>query len=371
MAGLSSGYDEMCGIVGIIGTPGKQLHDIFENLLSLGLMRGKDSTGVAAISLNKKRATIVKDVLFPLELIRSREYQNKITRKRNEIFCLIGHNRAATRGEIEKENAHPFAHEHIVLVHNGTLIKDFDIDSKDFETDSEGLTYSLSKIGVKRTWRELDGAAALLYFDFGHTTLNVITNGKRPIHFVMLKDRQFLLIASEFWMLNVLIEHMDLKFIGEHILYPKENILFSFKRNPETGILSYKTKKLESKPPFDYFYGKKSKKDGHIWPIKKEAEIETERLIRERQAAFGFQGHHILDDEDDGEITDLTLAKLQKKDITEEEFNEKYKKCSLCFEGLEGEYVTSVIVDEDIAVCESCTLISDEHDIDLATLRGA
>ena len=356
----------MCGIVGIIGIPGKKLHDIFENLLSLGLMRGKDSTGVAAISLNKKRAKIVKGVFFPLELIRSREYQTKITRKRNEIFCLIGHNRAATRGEIEKENAHPFEHENVVLVHNGTLVKDFSLDNKDFETDSEGLTYSLSKKGIKKTWRELDGAAALLYFDFGNITLNTITNGKRPIHFVMLKGQQFILIASEFWMLSTLIEHMALEIVGDKILYPKENILFSFKRNHETGIIEYRTKKLKPRSPYDYLYEKKAKNH----PYKTPAEIETERLIKERQASFGFKGHHILDD-DDGEITDLTLAKLQKKDITEAEFNENYNICNLCYNGLKGEYLTAVIIDEDIAVCESCTLLSDEYDIDLATLRGA
>ena len=353
----------MCGLVGVMGTPGKELHDIFETLLSIGIVRGVDSTGVAAI--HKENVTIIKDTVFPLELIRSREYQSKIRKKKNEIYCLIGHNRSATIGDVNSENSHPFEHEHIILAHNGTLVKDFKVNNRKFETDSEGLTYSIAKRGIRKTWAELDGAAALLYFDLHQQSLNLITNGKRPIKFVMLEDKKYLLVASEHWMLSLLSQHMNLSLVNNTILYPKDDILFSFKRNPETGDIKDKAKKLEPKPPFNYLYGKRVK--GSIWPLKSGHERQEDLGYSEADyEGFGFgQG-----DDDDDAKTDINIVKLQEKNITEEEFYKTYKQCSLCLDSLEGEYLDAVVVDKDIAVCESCVIISEKNNLDLATLRG-
>src|SRR3546814_11475199 len=71
--------------------------------------------------------------------------------KRTHLM-LFGHNRAATKGAVNQENAHPFNHGDIVGCHNGTLYNVTNLDDhKDFKVDSENIFYDMSRNGAKAT----------------------------------------------------------------------------------------------------------------------------------------------------------------------------------------------------------------------------
>src|SRR3546814_15559864 len=111
-------------------------------MLQVDVIRGMDSTGVAAV--RKKHIAVVKDTLLPQYLMSTKQYDKHIDNLDN--FCLIGHNRFATKGKVDATNAHPFKHGHITLAHNGTLRSMWDLpDHANFQTDSEAITYA--KIG--------------------------------------------------------------------------------------------------------------------------------------------------------------------------------------------------------------------------------
>src|SRR5260370_36552154 len=100
----------MCGLVGIIprtfsGVSQKDM-DLFESMLIVDTLRGKDSTG-AFTGLKNKQAKVIKVASHPFNLFRSSEWwQFRNDVMRNGTF-VIGHNRAATRGTIKNDNAHP------------------------------------------------------------------------------------------------------------------------------------------------------------------------------------------------------------------------------------------------------------------------
>jgi hypothetical protein len=95
----------------------------------------------------------------------------------------VGHNRYATQGAVNEQNAHPFKYGDITLVHNGTLLDQSTLpDFHKFEVDSENICHSINKIGAKKTIALLDGAFTLIWHDASDDTLHIIRNEERPFH---------------------------------------------------------------------------------------------------------------------------------------------------------------------------------------------
>src|SRR3546814_3056993 len=102
--------------------------------------------------------------------------------KRTHLM-LFGHNRAATKGAVNQENAHPFNHGDIVGCHNGTLYNVTNLDDhKDFKVDSENIFYDMSRNGAKATIAKLQGAFALCWYDESNRTVNLVRNSQRPMY---------------------------------------------------------------------------------------------------------------------------------------------------------------------------------------------
>lgn len=189
----------MCGHVGIAGKIGFQEEKMFKQMLHLDVLRGVHSTGVAAIG--KSNDALVKQVGGPIDLFDMKTFDNALRPSNN---VLIGHNRAATKGKVNKANAHPFDHGNIVGAHNGTLTKQSLLpDHNDFGTDSENIMHSLNVRGVDWTIKNLAGAFALVWYDRSDTTINFIRNKERPLCFAYSEDRKSLFWASEAWMITV------------------------------------------------------------------------------------------------------------------------------------------------------------------------
>ena len=361
----------MCGLVGVIGAPSRVNRQIFQDMLCMGVKRGPHSTGIAAA--NRKGAFIIKDVGLPWDLLRAKDYHEQIVNKNWPI--LMGHNRWATIGKIKKENAHPFWHKHIVLMHNGTLDpkgSNEDLDKWiDFDTDSECLAWNIAEHGIKEIYKKISGAWTLAWYDQKDGILNVVTNGQRPFQFITSVDKHTLFWASEEWIIRFAAEGRDIALDKStyHLLSHK---LYKFSINKK-GIVEYMTEDLETK--YDRAYTFISGKD----------------YTKERYMGYGMEG--LADEEMDGFLDwrkdkdiDTTGVKKSANIVplldhkgqivgadsnvgkeyphgsamslfkTEAEFKTKHgaDTCTLCGCELHSEYKDALIIDPETVACGSC-----------------
>lgn len=232
----------MCGLVGIAGDIRGPEKKMFRDLLVFNQVRGFDSTGVVIVPtvLTPKQDpfTVVKDVgpaqnLWDFDKDKIFDYRGGILQSAK---VLIGHNRAATLGKVNVENAHPFEFGHIVGAHNGSLNFWCDLEDADkFDVDSKAIFRDIEVNGIDHTWKNFYGAAALSFWDEKAQTLNFIRNDQRPLFFAWSKDKKTLFWASEWEMIWMAARRnkVDL-FIEEGSTSPmfkqvRENTLFSFK----------------------------------------------------------------------------------------------------------------------------------------------
>jgi predicted glutamine amidotransferase len=188
----------MCGIVGAVGDIEHKMHKVFKDLLQIDILRGPHSTGVVAVEDNGKVST-AKCVGGPVDLFDTKTFETMMYGKKK---VLIGHNRYATQGAVNKRNAHPFNHGNITGVHNGTLRRQNLLpESKDFAVDSENIMYAINKEDIFVTVGKLEGAYALAYYDEADTTLNLVRNKERPLFICNVEKSNTIFFASEAWML--------------------------------------------------------------------------------------------------------------------------------------------------------------------------
>lgn len=229
----------MCGIVGAAGSITFTEEKMVKTMLQLDTIRGPHSTGLFGGRVTGANE-IFKKMGTPWEVS---EYKGWDKFWSNTFNILIGHNRWATQGAINHVNAHPFNHDHIYGVHNGSLNKstrkNLLDDSHLFEVDSENLYYHMAKNGVDDTVKNLDGAFALVWHDANEGTLNMTRNDQRTLYFCYSKDRKTIFWASEDWMIHVAAAKHGVKIQEPRLL--KTGILFSI---PIPRIGSYQCKPI-------------------------------------------------------------------------------------------------------------------------------
>lgn len=130
-------------------------------------VRGSDSTGFYA--RNKEVEYLEKQALSATEFYEDSMIAEVILKAKCYVF--LGHNRAASVGEVNAENAHPFINDRLVQIHNGTVRKIFKMASKkalskmEGTTDSEALMHHLSEVGVEdyKTWQAMNTYSTVIY----------------------------------------------------------------------------------------------------------------------------------------------------------------------------------------------------------------
>lgn len=198
----------MCGIALVfsahVPTEVRQV-EIFQELLYITALRGVHGTGVFS------RNGFAKEGVLPAEFInKNKDYENL---KKQYIAApagtgdfLVGHCRQATKGVVCSQNTHPFQHNNITLVHNGTLRRqDLLPDHSRFEVDSDNIAYSLATTGTVETLANLAGAFALVWHDASDDTLHLIKNSERPF-FLQKVSSGVIYGASESQMLHMILD---------------------------------------------------------------------------------------------------------------------------------------------------------------------
>ncbi len=167
-------------------------------LFILDLVRGHHSSGIATV--NAKRETkLLKDIGTPFDLLKDNKFNDTIKGDLNVMMC---HNRAATRGSVKPENAHPFHQGHIIGAHNGTIHSAHRMErGSSFEVDSQAIFNNIAHEGVLETIKKTNGAYALTWYDEQLHTFNIARNKERPLSFCFSKDMKTMFYASEPWML--------------------------------------------------------------------------------------------------------------------------------------------------------------------------
>ncbi len=203
-----------------------------------------DSTGVVAVD-SKGNVSTSKKAISSSDFVELRRYGKIIDRYFN-LDALIGHNRAATRGIVTDDNAHPFRHGNITLVHNGSLQSTYDLpDGNKFQVDSEAIAYALSKMSPEEVIPLLNGAFSLVWYDSDKEEIFFVRNDKRPMNLIECKDTKTILFGSEMGMITWLANRNGIKIERSWSL--KEGNLMSF--HLPSGKLEPRTTKVKLKNP--------------------------------------------------------------------------------------------------------------------------
>lgn len=203
----------MCGIVGVITKKDDTRAYTKEKFITEGLyvdaLRGFHSTGYMGLSKDFQWEW-QKQACSAARFISHADWQ----KRKFDRWCMVGHNRHATIGEVTTDNAHPFKHGPVLLVHNGTLRQTYDLPVRDpkIEVDSELICLNLAEAEVEdapKIISKLSGAYALVWFDERDESVNMVRNAERPLHLGINKQEDILYLMSDGWMMKMLTERIQ------------------------------------------------------------------------------------------------------------------------------------------------------------------
>jgi hypothetical protein len=168
---------------------------VFKDMLIMDQLRGKDSTGIFTVD-GKGEVNYQKSVVHPADFLTLPKVVSAMT----NAVAMVGHNRHATMGAVNANNAHPFQHSFITLVHNGTLDRWPALPHQsEYQTDSECVAYNLSlcrsDADTVKFLETVSGAFTFVWYDDAEQAMYYIRNDERPLYSVKVAGTQF--FASE------------------------------------------------------------------------------------------------------------------------------------------------------------------------------
>lgn len=224
----------MCGIFGIISRTKVGLSsadsDVLKQMMLDTAQRGDDSTGLFITDYQDPKAapTGVKVVGGPHNIIYNESLWDEVEKyMQRHGGAVIGHGRAATRGSVNAKNAHPFQHEHITLVHNGTLQSGVKYDhTNGIEVDSHGLAVAIAEKGIEEALLGIRGAYAIVVHDQKEGCLYIARNSERPLHIYSSDTRHYIMSEGPF--LDVIMARYNKKVKDSSVMYFRPEQLIKF-----------------------------------------------------------------------------------------------------------------------------------------------
>lgn len=227
----------MCGLLGAV--VGNLTNVKFPAFIRDGLvansLRGMDSCGIAVID-NKGDVDFQKLPVTGSMFIQDKRVKDLIDSVNAARTIAMTHNRAATVGKVNFNNAHPFYFNdadasgritrELIGCHNGTLTVP---GTNPYDTDSEWALERIMEDG-RDAFRKFRGAFAFSWWDSNHPDeLNIALNSQRDVHIARL-EQGGMLYASEAGMLHWLAERNSLTIKGDILqLQPLHHYRFSTK----------------------------------------------------------------------------------------------------------------------------------------------
>lgn len=373
----------MCGIVGAYGFLNHKEERVFTDLLLIDTIRGPHSTGVLNVVQNTYVPRVFKKAVDAYCFVKNKEFKD-LLQGWNLLF--LGHNRWATTGKVVDSNSHPFVMEDIIGVHNGTLDWGHELpDKKDFNVDSENIMYAINKQGVEETWKQIRGAAALVWWNTKEKSLNFLRNKERPLWYCHTFNS--LLFASEAWMMNAALSRNDMKVEKEgdqEWFNTKVNVhykiyLTDLKLNIEETVLEPAKEKVF--PVTNYWRGEnsydlrrtifftlhKAEKHCYLGEDVNYDPVKVNRFTRGKILELGvsysgeigyeyWEGNErcfVIISNSIKEAVEEGVENEQGDLLTPEEFRDQYMCCYVCGEPYDD--LSEVIVfSEDEALCSTC-----------------
>lgn len=247
----------MCGLVAFLSKKATGFSIEEGAALSYSMMlnqfRGDDSTGMMCVD-NKGGWSYIKSVGGFKSLMNHRGYDDFRKVIMNEGRLVLGHGRAATRGTVTVENAHPFhikdQDEEIIFMHNGTLHGYQTLEGMHkHSVDSEFLGTMIVKHGAEKALSEIDGAMAVMWWDVKRQTFNFFRNNERPLYFMSTKKGE-LFLNSEKWILEFINHKYNLKIEDKEIYMLNDMVHNAYKVNgKDAGTLFAQDIKKAKKMP--------------------------------------------------------------------------------------------------------------------------
>lgn len=192
--------------------------NVLKQLAQISVVRGQDGAGLLQGSVYTKHMnyTVEKTGNEMAYLLWYHEKgkggdRSLFNSHTDNFFC--GHVRAATRGNINADNAHPFELDTLVGMHNGTL------ESSDYfpgikETDSEMMFKDMEKRGIREVLAGLNkkSAYAVVIFDKKKREFIFARNELRPLFCTWNLNRKVMYWASEVGMLEWILDRNGIKY---------------------------------------------------------------------------------------------------------------------------------------------------------------
>jgi len=202
----------MCGIIGTLGWGNtNSIQKFMKSGLFVDTLRGFDSTGIACINKDNK-PIVLKSLLAGHDFVQTQRF-DRIVSGLHALY--IGHNRAATRGTINIDNAHPFEQGPITLAHNGTLDNWNNLSKGHFTSDSQAIAQGLAEVeeaqAIPEFLESIRGAFAIAWYDERTNLFNLARNDKRPMMVAWVDKLNQLVFGSEELILRLAADRAEWK----------------------------------------------------------------------------------------------------------------------------------------------------------------
>jgi hypothetical protein len=228
----------MCGLVGLIarkpmGFNQREL-DLFEQVLMIDTLRGKDSTGVMSV-FRDTSAQVIKTAQLPFLMYETKQWGELRGKTVGQGRFIAGHNRAATRGDVTNDNAHPFVENHIILMHNGTISNQEQLTKEKVDVDSHAICHAIASGDPKDVVQTIRGAFALIWYNTETEKIYAVRNDDRPLSLIVTDD--YYGLVSEPWMMAMPMQRQGRKIINIAELEPFSMLSFDLNGNMEETSL--------------------------------------------------------------------------------------------------------------------------------------
>lgn len=243
----------MCGIWGIFprynsGLFQADLKEAKQMMLDT-VQRGEHSTGIFMPEYRNPSAppTGIKVKGGPHNIIYGPIWKEIETFMGVNAGAIIGHGRHATRGAINAKNAHPFQHEHITLVHNGTIWSGVDMSKQEVEVDSHALCVAIAEKGFAEALTDIHGAYAIIAHNAKDGCVYFARNEQRPLCLYSTDNRHYLMSDGVF--LRAIMNNANKLVNNSHVVMLKENVLcrINLKSPRDIEVVEDLSKLLEEK----------------------------------------------------------------------------------------------------------------------------